>query len=55
VMTPGIAALGQEPAARIVKTIEVYDDLCHANDPMRSTTLARSLPMTRPSASSAGR
>ena len=33
VMTPGIAALGQEAVARIVKTIEVYDDFCHANDP----------------------
>ena len=33
VMTPGVAALGQEAVARIVKTIEVYDDFCHANDP----------------------
>ena len=33
VMTPSIAALGQEAVARIVKTIEVYDDFCHANDP----------------------
>jgi hypothetical protein len=33
VMTPGIAALGQEAVARIVQTIEVYDDFCHANDP----------------------
>jgi hypothetical protein len=33
VMTPGIAALGQEAVRRIVKTIEVYDDFCHANDP----------------------
>jgi Protein of unknown function (DUF3768) len=33
VMTPGIAALGQEAVARIVKTIAVYDDFCHANDP----------------------
>jgi len=33
VITPGIAALGQEAVARIVKTIEVYDDFCHANDP----------------------
>src|ERR1700680_4544868 len=33
VMTPAIAALGQEAVARIVKTIEVYDDFCHANDP----------------------
>jgi Protein of unknown function (DUF3768) len=33
VMTPGIAALGPEAVARIIKTIEVYDDFCHANDP----------------------
>jgi isocitrate dehydrogenase len=33
VMTPGIAALGQEAVARIVKTIAVFDDFCHANDP----------------------
>ena len=33
VMTPGIAALGQQAVERIVKTIAVYDDFCHANDP----------------------
>jgi hypothetical protein len=33
VMTTGIAALGAEAVARIVNTIEVYDDFCHANDP----------------------
>src|SRR5258708_38385962 len=33
VMTPGISALGAEAVARIVKTIAVYDDFCHANDP----------------------
>src|SRR5580692_12571951 len=33
VMTPGIAALGAEAVALIVKTIAVYDDFCHANDP----------------------
>jgi hypothetical protein len=33
VMTTGIAALGAEAVARIVKTIEVFDDFCHANDP----------------------
>ena len=33
VITPGIAALGQKAVARIVKTIEVYDDFCLANDP----------------------
>jgi uncharacterized protein DUF3768 len=33
VMTCGIAALGAEAVGRIVKTIAVYDDFCHANDP----------------------
>jgi Protein of unknown function (DUF3768) len=33
VMTPGIAALGREAVDRIVKTIAVFDDFCHANDP----------------------
>jgi hypothetical protein len=33
VITPGVAALGQEAVARIVKTIAVFDDFCHANDP----------------------
>jgi hypothetical protein len=33
VMTCGIAALGGEAVARIVKTIAVYDDFCHAKDP----------------------
>ena len=33
VMTPGVAALGQEAVDRIVKTIAVFDDFCHANDP----------------------
>jgi hypothetical protein len=32
VMTPGIAALGAAAVARIVKTIAVFDDFCHAND-----------------------
>jgi hypothetical protein len=32
VMTICIAALGPEAVARIVKTIEVYDDFCQAND-----------------------
>jgi len=33
VMTTGVAALGAEAVARIVKTVAVYDDFCHANDP----------------------
>ena len=33
VLTTGIAALGPEAVARIVKTITVYDDFCHTNDP----------------------
>ena len=33
VMTPGIAALGAEAVARIVRTVAVFDDFCHANDP----------------------
>ena len=32
-MTPGVSALGQQAVERIVKTIAVYDDFCHANDP----------------------
>ena len=31
--TAGVAALGAEAVARIVKTIAVYDDFCHSNDP----------------------
>jgi hypothetical protein len=33
VITPSVAALGQQAVDRIVKTIAVYDDFCHANDP----------------------
>ncbi len=32
-MATGIAALGPEAVARIIQTIAVYDDFCHANDP----------------------
>src|SRR4051812_7097351 len=33
VITPGIATLGPEAVARLVQTIAVFDDFCHANDP----------------------
>jgi hypothetical protein len=33
VITVGVAALGSEVVARIVKTVEIFDDFCHANDP----------------------
>jgi len=33
VITTGVAALGAEAVDRIIKTIAVYDDFCHANDP----------------------
>jgi Protein of unknown function (DUF3768) len=33
VITPGVAALGLDAVERIVKTIAVFDDFCHANDP----------------------
>ncbi len=32
-ITPGVAALGQDVVERIVKTLAVFDDLCEANDP----------------------
>lgn len=32
-ITPGVAALGADAVRRIVRTICVYDDFCHANDP----------------------
>jgi Protein of unknown function (DUF3768) len=32
-ITPGVAALGKEAVDRILKTIAIYDDFCHANDP----------------------
>ena len=32
-MTPGVAALGPDAAERIFRTIAIYDDFCHANDP----------------------
>jgi Protein of unknown function (DUF3768) len=33
VITTGIAALGPDAVDRIVQTIGVFDDFCHANDP----------------------
>jgi hypothetical protein len=33
VMTPGVAALGQEAVQRLVRTIALFDDFCTANDP----------------------
>ncbi len=33
VLTTSVVALGPEAVARIVKTIAVYDDFCHDNDP----------------------
>ena len=33
IMTPGIAALGQEAISRLVRTIAIFDDFCAANDP----------------------
>jgi hypothetical protein len=33
VITPGVASLGPEAVERIVKTIAVFDDFCHENDP----------------------
>ena len=33
VITPSVAALGPEAVERIVKTIAVFDDFCHENDP----------------------
>jgi hypothetical protein len=33
VITAGIAELGPEAVERLVKTIAIFDDFCHANDP----------------------
>src|ERR1700730_7172860 len=32
VMTPGVAALGQEAVERICKTIATFDQFCHSKD-----------------------
>jgi hypothetical protein len=47
VMTMGITALGAEAVARIVKTMEVYDDFCHENDPYEEHDLALEAEATR--------
>jgi hypothetical protein len=33
VLTPGVAALGQEAIIRLVRAIAIFDDFCAANDP----------------------
>jgi hypothetical protein len=33
VITPGVAALGREAVQQIFRTVSIYDDFCHANDP----------------------
>ena len=33
IITAGIAELGPEAVERLIKTIAVFDDFCHANDP----------------------
>ncbi len=43
VITPGIAALGQQAVERIVQIIAVYDDFCHANDPHEEHDSERSM------------
>jgi hypothetical protein len=44
VITTGVAALGDQAVARIVKTIAVYDDFCHDKIRTKSTTSARLKP-----------
>jgi Protein of unknown function (DUF3768) len=39
VMTPGVAALGAEAAERIFRTIAVFDDFSHQNDPWQEHDL----------------
>ena len=51
VMTPGIAALGPQAVERIVKTIAVFDDFCHANDPHQEHDFGASSPASGPSGS----
>ena len=44
VMTPGVAALGEEAAARIIKTIAVFDDFAMRTTRTKSTISGRSMP-----------
>ncbi len=41
VLTTGVVSLAPEAVARIVKTIAVYDDFCHATIRMANMTSAR--------------
>ena len=33
IITPGVAALGEEAVRRLVQTLSTFDDFCHENDP----------------------
>lgn len=41
VITPAVAALGREAVQRICKTIEVYNDFSHENDPYQEHDFGR--------------
>jgi hypothetical protein len=47
VITTGVATLGPETVARIVKTVAVYDDFCYANDPYEEHDFGASKPTTK--------
>jgi hypothetical protein len=44
VLTPRVAALGPAAVERIVKTIALFDDFCHANDPHEERFFGHSIP-----------